>query len=120
MGNQITISGAIRFSPPIKGFLSLGRYSIRFVAETAPLVTPPPDRVLASIGSNSPDKAREEEILQDVQAHVDLVLTLIPDAKFTGFLQCSDDYDDLWRIYVRDGQAVRVDPVISWPGEEEQ
>ncbi len=25
------------------------------------------------------------------------------------------DPGDIWRVYVRDGKAVRVDPVITWP-----
>lgn len=117
MGNQIDISGAITFTPGIKGWLSLGRYSVEFRGKNV-LSDPPQETVLTSIWSKGPEKAREEEILRDVQAHVDLVRTLIPDATFDGFLQCTDEFDDLWRIYVKDGQAVRVDPVISWPGEE--
>lgn len=38
---------------------------------------------------------------------------------FTGYFECRDSNDhtpgDPWRIVVRDGQAVRIDPTITWP-----
>lgn len=37
---------------------------------------------------------------------------------FSGYLSGEgEDNDDMWRLYVRDGRAVRVKPEIVWPDE---
>jgi len=42
--------------------------------------------------------------------------------QFTGYFECRTSRDDVqcdwYRLTVRDGEVVRVEPTITWPGEE--
>ena len=52
--------------------------------------------------------------------HVQAVIDAFPGHTFTGRLECEgSEAGDLWRIVVRDGRAVRVEPRIVWPDDKE-
>ena len=52
--------------------------------------------------------------------HVQAVIDAFPGRTFTGRLECEgEDNTDMWRLIVRDGRAVRVEPRIVWPDEED-
>lgn len=51
--------------------------------------------------------------------HVQAVIDAFPGHVFSGRLNCEgEDNTDLWRVVIRDGRAVRVEPRIVWPDEE--
>ncbi|MEV8418762.1 DUF6205 family protein [Streptomyces niveus] len=51
--------------------------------------------------------------------HVQMAINTFPSHTFTGRLECEgEDNTDLWRVVVRDGRAVKVQPRIVWPDED--
>jgi hypothetical protein len=52
-------------------------------------------------------------------AHVQEAIDAFPKHTFTGRLECEgDENTDLWRVIIRDGRAVKVQPRIVWPDED--
>jgi hypothetical protein len=61
------------------------------------------------------DRYKAYDILAHVQRLIDRYGT---EHRFTGYLDAAgEERGDLWRLYVRDGRAVRVEPRIVWPDE---
>jgi hypothetical protein len=61
------------------------------------------------------DEYRAYNLLDQVQKAVDS----FPSHTFTGRLDCEgEESTDLWRVVIRDGRAVKVEPRIVWPDEE--
>lgn len=61
------------------------------------------------------DEYRARHLLQVVQQAVDA----FPGHTFTGRLECEgDDNADMWRVVVRDGRAIKIEPRIVWPDED--
>ncbi|MFI1165576.1 DUF6205 family protein [Streptomyces sp. NPDC020801] len=61
------------------------------------------------------DEYRERGLVEQVQRCIDL----FPGHAFTGRLECEgEENTDIWRVVVRDGRALRIEPRIVWPGEE--
>lgn len=61
------------------------------------------------------DEYRAYNLLNQVQKAVDS----FPGHRFTGRLDCEGERTgDLWRVVIRDGRAVKVEPRIVWPDEE--
>jgi hypothetical protein len=60
------------------------------------------------------DEYRAYGLLEEVQAAVDS----FPGHTFTGRLECEgEENTDLWRVIIRGGRAVRIEPRIVWPDE---
>lgn len=50
--------------------------------------------------------------------HVQAAIDAFPGHTFTGRLECSgEDAGDLWRVVIRGGRAVKVQPQLIWPDE---
>jgi hypothetical protein len=61
------------------------------------------------------DEYRERGLVDEVQNAVDA----FPGHTFTGRLDCEgEENTDMWRVVVRDGRAVKVEPRIVWPDED--
>lgn len=61
------------------------------------------------------DEYRAHGLLDEVQAAIDA----FPGHTFTGRLNCEgEENTDLWRVVVRDGRALRIEPRIVWPDED--
>lgn len=61
------------------------------------------------------DEYRAHNLTEQVQRCIDL----FPGHTFTGRLDCEgEENTDLWRVVIRDGRAVRVEPRIVWPDED--
>lgn len=61
------------------------------------------------------DEYRARGLVEQVQRCIDL----FPGHTFTGRLECEgQENTDLWRVIVRDGRAVRIEPRIVWPDED--
>jgi hypothetical protein len=61
------------------------------------------------------DEYRARDLVQQVQTCIDA----FPGHAFTGRLECEGEENaDMWRVIVRDGQAVRIEPRIVWPDED--
>jgi hypothetical protein len=61
------------------------------------------------------DEYRERGLVSEVQSAIDS----FPGHTFTGRLDCEgEENTDIWRVVVRDGRAVKVEPRIVWPNEE--
>ncbi|MEU9333188.1 DUF6205 family protein [Streptomyces sp. NPDC048290] len=61
------------------------------------------------------DEYRDRGLVEQVQRCIDL----FPGHTFTGRLDCEgEENTDLWRVVIRDGRAVRVEPRIVWPDED--
>lgn len=61
------------------------------------------------------DEYRARDLVEQVQR----CLGLFPGHTFTGRLECEgEENTDLWRVIVRDGRAVRIEPRIVWPDED--
>lgn len=61
------------------------------------------------------DEYRERGLVEEVQSAIDA----FPGHTFTGRLECEgEENTDIWRVAVRNGRAVKVEPQIIWPDEE--
>ncbi|WP_439947246.1 DUF6205 family protein [Streptomyces sp. BBFR109] len=61
------------------------------------------------------DEYRERGLVEQVQRVIDL----FPGHTFTGRLECEgEENTDIWRVIVRDGRALRIEPRIVWPDED--
>lgn len=73
-------------------------------------------RSAVAVVSTWEDEARGYHMVEHLQELVDT----FPEHDFVGRLDCEGaDPGDLWRLTVKDGRAVRVDPRIVWPDDEE-
>ncbi|MFD8078165.1 DUF6205 family protein [Streptomyces sp. NPDC059718] len=71
-------------------------------------------RTSAALVMREIDEYRADKLLAQVQKAVDD----FPGHEWAGRLDCQGEYGpDMWRVYVRDGQAVRVEPRIVWPDD---
>lgn len=60
------------------------------------------------------DEYRAHGLLDEVQAAIDA----FPGHEWSGRLDCEGDRNgDMWRVLVRNGRAVKVEPRIVWPDE---
>lgn len=63
------------------------------------------------------DSSTSYNMMENVQDIVDI---FGKGRTFSGHIQADgEEAGDLWRLRVRNGKAVRVEPVITWPGDEE-
>jgi hypothetical protein len=54
-----------------------------------------------------------------LMAQVQKAADSFPGHTFTGRLECEgEENTDLWRVVIRDGRAVKVEPRIVWPDDE--
>ena len=61
------------------------------------------------------DEYRERGLVAEVQSAIDS----FPGHAFTGRLECEgEENTDIWRVAIRDGRAVKVEPRIVWPDED--
>jgi Family of unknown function (DUF6205) len=61
------------------------------------------------------DEYRAYDLLEKVQEAIDS----FPGHTFTGYLACDGEQSsDIWRVVIRDGRAVRVEPRIVWPDDD--
>lgn len=52
--------------------------------------------------------------------HVQEALDAFPGHTWSGRLECKgEEAGDLWRVVVRKGRAVRIEPTITWPDESD-
>jgi hypothetical protein len=72
-------------------------------------------RIGTALAMREVDEYRERNLVEQVQRCVDL----FPGHTFTGRLECEgEENTDIWRVIVRDGRAVRIEPRIIWPEED--
>jgi hypothetical protein len=58
---------------------------------------------------------RERGLVDEVQSAIDS----FPGHTWYGLLECEgEENTDMWRVAIRNGRAVRVDPEIVWPNED--
>lgn len=51
--------------------------------------------------------------------HAQQAIDAFPGREWSGRLECEgEEAGDLWRVIVRDGRAVKVEPRIVWPDED--
>lgn len=61
------------------------------------------------------DEYRERGLVAEVQSAIDA----FPGHSWSGRLECEgEENTDMWRVIVRNGRAVRVEPRIVWPDED--
>ena len=72
-------------------------------------------RTAKSLAMREIDEYRERGLVAEAQRAIDS----FPGHTFTGRLECEgEENTDIWRVVVRDGRAVRVEPRIVWPDED--
>jgi len=63
------------------------------------------------------ERIRAYDLDDEVQAIVDAYRS---GHTFSGYLEIvGDEQGDLWRLYVWNGRAIRVEPTITWPAGED-
>ncbi|MZF56897.1 hypothetical protein GTX53_24215 [Streptomyces sp. SID5594] len=73
-------------------------------------------RTAAALVMREIDDYRERNLVEQVQEIIDA----FPGHTFTGRLDCEgEENTDLWRVVVREGRALRVEPRIVWPDDED-
>lgn len=72
-------------------------------------------RTATSLAMREIDEYRERGLVAEVQRAIDS----FPGHTFAGRLECEgEENTDLWRVIIRDGHSVRIEPRIVWPGED--
>jgi hypothetical protein len=72
-------------------------------------------RTASALAMREIDEYRERGLVDEVQHAIDS----FPGHTFTGRLECEgQENTDIWRVIVRNGRALRIEPRIVWPDEE--
>lgn len=72
-------------------------------------------RTASALVMSEIDEYRAHGLLDVVQRAVDS----FPGHTFTGRLECEgEENTDMWRVVIRNGRAVKVEPRIVWPDED--
>lgn len=72
-------------------------------------------KVAVALVPESDERRKYYQVIEHVQEAIDA----FPGHEFTGRFECAgEDAGDLWRLVVRDGRAVKVEPRIVWPDED--
>ena len=72
-------------------------------------------RTATALAMREIDEYRAYNLLDQVQKAVDS----FPGRAWSGRLDCEgEESADLWRVVIRDGRAVKVEPRIVWPDDE--
>lgn len=124
MGYNTSVSGEIRIEPPLtwrefKDSPFAGHdkdVTLHVEAETADTDSGPLMRKTAvALVPTWEDSYRAYHLVEHVQEAIDS----FPGHTFTGRLECEgEENTDIWRVIVRDGRAVKVEPRIVWPDED--
>jgi hypothetical protein len=73
-------------------------------------------RTATALAMREIDEYNARNLLDQVQKAIDA----FPGHTFTGRLECEGESNtDMWRVVIRDGRAVKVEPRIVWPDEED-
>ncbi|MFK0062661.1 DUF6205 family protein [Streptomyces werraensis] len=124
MGYNTSVTGEIRIEPPLswrefKDSPFTGQdmdVKLRIDAETVDTDDGPLMRKTASaIVPAWEDSYKAYKLIE----HVQQVIDAFPGHTFTGRLECEgEENTDIWRVIVRDGRALRIEPRIVWPDED--
>jgi hypothetical protein len=124
MGYNTSVTGEIRIEPPLawrefKDSPFAGRdmdVKLRIDEETIDTDDGPLIRKTASaIVPAWEDSYKAYKLIDHVQQAIDA----FPGHTFTGRLECEgEENTDIWRVVIRDGRAVRIEPRIVWPDED--
>lgn len=125
MGSEISYTGMIRIEPPVPwaeistsrwvapGYLagnmaSLNLTEVEVQTHEGTLVKKTADGIIAS-----------DSFALNIEKHVQAIVDdLGAGYTYSGHIEAADrDYMVMWRVLVRDGRAVRVEPTITWPDE---
>ncbi len=131
MGYYTTVTGELRIEPPLtwgeikdNPFLpdtpaGLAEYDVRLRIDEETVDTADGQltrKTCAAIEPRWDDSFKAYHLVEHVQTLIDA----FPDRTFTGRLECEgEDTGDLWRVIVRDGRAVKIEPRIVWPDDEQ-
>lgn len=125
MGYNTSVSGEIRIEPPltwaeIKDSPFLASYGLDVTLRVEEETVDTPDgtltrRTATALIPSWEDSYKAYHLVEHVQRAIDA----FPHRRFTGRLECEgEENTDLWRVIIRDGRAVRVEPRIVWPDED--
>ena len=129
MGYTTTVNGEIDITPPLSWqeikaspFApndTHGDYNVRLRIDETSIDTD--DGTLLRRSAPALVPAWEEAFkAYHLVEHVQTAIDAFPGHLFSGRLECEgEDTGDLWRVVVRDGRAVKVEPRIVWPDEPE-
>lgn len=131
MGYYTRVTGEIRIEPPLtwqefkdSRFLpgspnDNGNYDVRLCVDEETVDTDEGQLVRKTASVVLPrwdDSFKAYNLVEHVQAVIDA----FPGHTFSGRLECEgEDNTDMWRVVVRNGHAVKVEPRIVWPDEDE-
>lgn len=110
MSNHVKMSGVIKIGPPFEAgniprFATVEFDCIRAREPFVPVI-------ITGIIPTGADWSYEETLTDDLNAIIGM---LPPDTLYIGHFECTDEYNDMWRVYIVDGQVVTVRPIITWP-----
>jgi hypothetical protein len=124
MGYNTSVSGEIRIEPPLawrefkdSPFTGTDKdVTLHVDEETVTTDDGPLIRKTAiALVPTWEDSYKAYKLVEHVQEAIDA----FPGHTFTGRLDCEgEENTDLWRVVIRDGRAVRVEPRIVWPDED--
>lgn len=71
-------------------------------------------RTATGLATANEDEGRARHLIEHVQEAVDA----FPGHTWSGRLECEgEENTDMWRVVIRDGRAVRIEPTITWPSD---
>ncbi|WP_331445814.1 DUF6205 family protein [Streptomyces xanthochromogenes] len=129
MGYYTTVSGEIRIEPPLKWvefkdspFYGTDKGSGRDVrlAVTEETVDTDEGQTIRKTAGALEGSWEGGYKAYHLLEHVQEAIKAFPGHTFAGRLECEgEEAADVWRVVVRDGVAVKVQPRIVWPDEDE-
>ena len=130
MGYLTSFSGEIRIDPPlswgeVKGspWLSAryGDVMVRLVVEEVTEETDEGTSVFTRKTVDAITPANEDEPYKGykIVTQVQNIVDAYPDRTYSGYISAGgENAGDLWRLAVKNGRAVKVEPRIVWPDED--
>ncbi|MFK0179013.1 DUF6205 family protein [Streptomyces xanthochromogenes] len=129
MGYYTTVDGAIRIEPPLKWAEfkdspfyeteTSGKRDVRLKVDEE-IVDTDEGQMIRKTASALEGSWEGGYKAYHLLEHVQEVIEAFPGHTFTGRLDCEgEEAADVWRVVVRDGVAVKVEPRIVWPDEDE-
>lgn len=123
MGYYTRVTGEISIEPPLTwaevqqhiNFATTANYNVRLHLDEETVDTDEGQLIRKTAAAIVPVTDDSFKAYQLVE-HVQQFMNEYPSHTFTGRLECEgEEAGDLWRVVIRDGRAVKVEPRIVWP-----
>lgn len=111
MSNHVKMYGRIMISPEFQAPGSIPQFTtVRFTYTKDRTAFAP--YLIHGIEATGAEWSYPETLTDDLDA----IIGMLPhDTLYIGHFECTDEYNDMWRVYIVNGKVLTVHPTIVWP-----